>query len=92
MTSAELNTVTLGVRPEQWTANGHGEQGVQAQVTVVEELGSDAFLYGTLVSDPAQTVVVRTPGRSGAHIGDKITLRTVSDELHLFHPDTGERV
>jgi multiple sugar transport system ATP-binding protein len=92
ITAAELNTVTLGVRPEQWTANGHGEQGVQAQVTVVEELGSDAFLYGTLVSDSAQTVVVRTPGRSGAHIGDKITLRTVSDELHLFHPDSGERV
>ena len=92
ITAAELSTVTLGVRPEQWSANGDNEQGVAAQVTVVEELGSDAFLYGTLVSDPAQTVVVRTPGRSGARIGDKITLRTVSDELHLFHPDTGERV
>jgi multiple sugar transport system ATP-binding protein len=89
--AAGVQTVTLGIRPEQWTANG-SDQGVPAQVTVVEELGSDAFLYGTLVSDPGQTVVVRAPGRSGARIGDKITLSTISDELHLFHPDTGERL
>jgi multiple sugar transport system ATP-binding protein len=89
--AAGLNTVTLGIRPEQWTADGN-DQGVPALVAVVEELGSDAFLYGNLVSDPGQTIVVRAPGRSGAHIGDKITLRAISDELHLFHPDTGERL
>ncbi|MBO0875686.1 MAG: ATP-binding cassette domain-containing protein [Pseudonocardia sp.] len=91
--AAGLDTVTVGIRPEQWTANGSSEEnGVIAQVTVVEELGSDAFLYGNLATDPEQSIVVRAPGRSGAHIGDKITLRTVSDELHLFHPETGARL
>jgi multiple sugar transport system ATP-binding protein len=95
ISAAGLDTVTLGIRPEQWTANGAGasdEDGVLAQVTVVEELGSDAFLYGNLAVDPEQTIVVRAPGRSGARIGDKITLRTVNDEPHLFHPETGERL
>ncbi|HTK63297.1 MAG TPA: sn-glycerol-3-phosphate ABC transporter ATP-binding protein UgpC [Pseudonocardia sp.] len=92
VSTAGLETVTLGVRPEQWTADADGDEGVSARVTVVEELGSDAFLYGSLASDPSQTVVVRAPGRSGAHLGDRITLRTVGDDLHIFHPDTGERV
>ncbi|GAA5147819.1 sn-glycerol-3-phosphate ABC transporter ATP-binding protein UgpC [Pseudonocardia eucalypti] len=94
---AGLSTVTLGIRPEQWTANGDSPangtgEGIAAEVTVVEELGSDAFLYGNLATEPEQGIVVRAPGRSGARIGDKITLRTISDQLHLFHPDTGERM
>ncbi|WP_028924901.1 ABC transporter ATP-binding protein [Pseudonocardia acaciae] len=92
ISAAGLESVTLGIRPEQWTANGPSDEGVPAQVTVVEELGSDAFLYGTLADAPDQPIVVRAPGRSGAHLGDKITLRTITDDLHLFHPDTGARL
>jgi multiple sugar transport system ATP-binding protein len=86
--------VTLGIRPEQWTSNATNgsDQGIAAEITVVEELGSDAFIYGNLVTDPSESIVVRGSGRSGARIGDKISLHTTSDELHLFHPDTGERL
>ncbi|HEY2203200.1 MAG TPA: sn-glycerol-3-phosphate ABC transporter ATP-binding protein UgpC [Pseudonocardia sp.] len=92
ISNAGLSTVTLGIRPEQWTTSGAGSKGVSAQVTVVEELGSDAFLYGTLVTDPSQTIVVRAAGKSGAKIGDKITLNTTDSALHLFHPESGERL
>ena len=94
ISAAGLITVTVGIRPEQWSANGGAgsDEGVPAQVTVVEELGSDSFVYGNLVTDPEHTIVVRAPGRCGTHIGEKINLRTISDELHLFHPDTGERL
>jgi multiple sugar transport system ATP-binding protein len=91
ISSAGVKSVTLGIRPEQWSANG-SEPGIAAEIAVVEELGSDAFLYGNLLSDRSQSIVVRSAGRSGARIGDKITLHTTSDELHLFHPDTGERI
>jgi multiple sugar transport system ATP-binding protein len=93
--AANVRTVTLGIRPEQWSANGAGDadsRSVPATVTVVEELGSDAFLYGHLVTDPGQSVVVRSSGRSGVKIGDKISLHTISDDLHLFHPETGLRL
>jgi multiple sugar transport system ATP-binding protein len=95
ISSANIQTVTVGIRPEQWSANGSVEtsgNAIPAEITVVEELGSDAFLYGNLVTDSDQTVVVRSGGRSGAKIGDRISLHIISDDLHLFHPDTGERL
>ena len=97
ISEANLKTVTLGIRPEQWSTNGsHGNgsspDGIPAQITVVEELGSDAFIYGNLVADSTQNIVVRSGGRSGAKIGDKISLHTTSEDLHLFHPESGERL
>jgi multiple sugar transport system ATP-binding protein len=100
---AGVKTITLGIRPEQWTSNGSGNGaasvdgasgagGIPAEVTVVEELGSDAFIYGHLVSDPDHNIVVRGGGRSGIRIGDKLSLHTTSDDLHMFHPETGERL
>ena len=90
--SASLERVTLGIRPEQWTVGAQNGDGVPAQVDVVEELGSDAFLYGHLEDDEQTSVVVRTGGRSGARRGDRITLAPSSADLHLFHPESGERL
>ncbi|MBC3191825.1 sn-glycerol-3-phosphate ABC transporter ATP-binding protein UgpC [Pseudonocardia sp. C8] len=101
-----LTTVTLGIRPEQWSVNPDGSDGIPARVDVVEELGSDAFLYGTLaessgdLSDDtaaltgsgADTVVVRTSGRSGARRGERVALTPSVEGLHLFHPESGERL
>ena len=39
--------ITVGVRPEAWRLVGEGEGGLPVEVTVVEELGADAFVYGT---------------------------------------------
>ena len=95
VSSANLATVTLGIRPEQWKVGPEGSDGVPAQVDVVEELGSDAFLYGHLTDggeEGAKTVVVRTAGRSGARRGDAIVLSPSDEDLHLFHPETGNRL
>ncbi|ALE74488.1 sugar ABC transporter ATP-binding protein [Pseudonocardia sp. EC080610-09] len=101
----QLTRVTVGIRPEQWTVSSNGHEGIPARVDVVEELGSDAFLYGVLaessgdLSDTASltgpsegTVVVRTGGRSGARRGDRVTLTPSSEGLHLFHPESGDRL
>src|SRR4051794_24843006 len=93
ISEAGLSTVQLGIRPEQWTVGSDGAgSGVKAQVDVVEELGSDAFLYAHLDDGEQTPVVVRTAGRSGARRGDQITLTPTSEDLHLFDPTTGERV
>src|SRR3954468_14023277 len=39
--------ITVGVRPEAWRIVSENEGGLPVRVTVVEELGSDAFVYGT---------------------------------------------
>jgi multiple sugar transport system ATP-binding protein len=95
ISSAGLDTITLGIRPEQWAVggdNGDGAGGVKAQVDVVEELGSDAFLYAHLDDEKQTPVVVRSAGRSGARRGDQIALTPTSEDLHLFNPETGERL
>ncbi|MBN9757282.1 MULTISPECIES: ABC transporter ATP-binding protein [unclassified Pseudonocardia] len=100
-----LTEVTLGIRPEQWTVSPDGGEGIPARVDVVEELGSDAYLYGTLAEvagDLSATasltgsrddaVVVRTAGRTGARRGDRVALTPSTEGLHLFHPETGDRL
>src|SRR6476469_4018413 len=39
--------ITVGVRPEAWRLVSAAEGGLPVRVTVVEELGADAFVYGT---------------------------------------------
>ncbi|KAA1032695.1 sn-glycerol-3-phosphate ABC transporter ATP-binding protein UgpC [Pseudonocardia sp. EV170527-09] len=100
-----LTEVPLGIRPEQWTVSPDGGEGIPARVDVVEELGSDAYLYGTLAEvagDLSATasltgsrddaVVVRTAGRTGARRGDRVALTPSTEGLHLFHPETGDRL
>ena len=51
--------VFVGVRPEAWRIVSAEEGGLPVEVTVVEELGSDAFIYGTsdVEGTPANIIV-----------------------------------
>src|SRR3981081_3039151 len=54
--SAGLHDVTIGVRPEAFSTvsrNGSPQPTLQMRVKLVEELGADAFVYGTLPGDGA---------------------------------------
>ena len=59
----------LGIRPENFTL-GEGNDGIGIDVAVVEELGADAFLYGTVagLSDEekltAQQITARISSRT----------------------------
>jgi multiple sugar transport system ATP-binding protein len=85
--------ITVGVRPENWRIVGPDQGGLPVQVTVVEELGADAYLYGTcdVAGTPSQ-VVVRTDARAGHHKGQPIHLTTDPDHVHVFDTTTGERL
>jgi multiple sugar transport system ATP-binding protein len=84
--------ITLGVRPESWHPVEPGT-GVAVEVAAVEELGSEAFLYGTArVGDQAHTVVVRRPARSAVARGDLIHVGVEPERAHLFDGETGLRL
>jgi multiple sugar transport system ATP-binding protein len=85
--------VTVGVRPEAWRLVPATEGGLPIQVTVVEELGADGFVYGTCdVEGTPNTVIVRVAGRDAVHKGDLIHVTTDPANVHLFDTDTGERI
>jgi multiple sugar transport system ATP-binding protein len=87
------DSLVLGFRPESLEI---AADGFPVTVNVVEELGSDAFLYGSLEgSDPTHgevDVIARVDARTPPKLGDVVNLRIRAGETHAFHADTGERI
>ncbi len=89
---ANGDTVTLGVRPEDLELVKEGE-GLPVFVDVVEELGADAYVYGTAeVKGVKRSVVVRVDGRKPPKPEETIHVRPVGGHVHLFDAKTGERL
>ena len=85
--------VTIGVRPEAWRLVSADEGGLPVKVTVVEELGADAFVYGTSdVEGTPSTIIVRVPGRRSHQRGEILHLTTDPHQVHVFDTGTGERL
>ena len=87
--AATSPAVTIGVRPEAMAVVADG--GLEATVDVVEELGSESFLY-CHVDGHDLPVVARTEGLSTATQGDRIWLRPEVSAVHLFDTATGARL
>ncbi|RZQ61733.1 ABC transporter ATP-binding protein [Amycolatopsis suaedae] len=82
--------VVLGVRPEGWRIS-KDDGGIRATVEVVEELGSDQYLYCT-TPDHDVPLVVRTPGMAPWERGDRIGLDPLPGAAHEFDAGTGLRL
>ena len=91
--------VVVGFRPESLDLATETDAGAfPVDVGVVEELGSDAFLHGTLPelresSGPlGERIVARVdPARPPAK-GERVHLRIQPGKEHLFSPSTGRRI
>ncbi|WP_370184750.1 ABC transporter ATP-binding protein [Rhodococcus wratislaviensis] len=89
-----LDEVTFGIRPEALQLVGPADDGFDLAVELVEELGADAYIYGTVLSTSgAHRVNVRVDGRTPPRLGQRVRvgIRNVA-ETHLFHPVTGARL
>jgi multiple sugar transport system ATP-binding protein len=83
--------VTLGVRPE---ALELADEGVEATVEAIEELGSDAFIFcSSGVVTGAARLVARVPARRAPERGTQVRLRPSAEHApHVFDAETGERI
>ena len=85
--------ITVGVRPEAWRLVSAAEGGMPIDVTVVEELGADSFVYGTSeVAGTPSTLIVRVSTRDSVKKGDVIHVTTDPSNVHVFDTETGERI
>ncbi|MTD56266.1 ABC transporter ATP-binding protein [Amycolatopsis pithecellobii] len=91
LAAADGGDVTLGFRPESLEP---ADEGLAVTVELVEELGSDAYVYGRLTSDGADgaNVVARVDPRHTPSMGATLKLRIRPDELHVFSTATGLRL
>jgi multiple sugar transport system ATP-binding protein len=84
--------VTVGIRPEDMDLVGEG-QGLKTVVNVVEELGADAYVYGTAeVNGTEHQIIARVDGRKPPEKGASVHFAPIPGHLHLFSTQTGERL
>lgn len=95
-------TVTLGFRPEALQlASAEEKGGIPVLVDVVEELGSDAYVYGRPAGPAADEqadrlrsdqVIARVEPRNAPQKGEKINFTIRPGSEHFFSAKTGERL
>jgi multiple sugar transport system ATP-binding protein len=89
ISDAGLSEVTFGIRPEQLEITESG--GVEVVVDLVEDLGSEAYVYTHAGS--GVDLVARCNPRRAPKLAETVRLhRHPEGAVHLFHPKTGERL
>jgi multiple sugar transport system ATP-binding protein len=81
--------VTIGVRPE---ALRIGNEGLEATIVAVEELGSDSFVYCTPVDHSEVSLVARTDGLNTSQPGTLVRLMPDTSVMHVFDTSSGARL
>jgi multiple sugar transport system ATP-binding protein len=81
---------TLGIRPEALTERPkEGHAGLDLKVEVVEILGSDQFLYGTVGAD---AITARVDPNLKVDPGDRVRLGVDTRRLHLFDVESEKAI
>jgi multiple sugar transport system ATP-binding protein len=83
-------SVTVGFRPESLEL---ATEGIPARVEVVEEIGAEAHVFCATELDGETTkLVASVETRKAPKRGERIALKPIAAEAHLFDPETGKRL
>ena len=99
----DAGKITLGFRPESLDVVSQAEASAfPVEVNIVEELGSDAFVYGTLRGSLADAdlhsgagdnqIIIRIDPRNVPAKGERIYVAIRPGEEHLFAAGSGLRL
>ena len=87
------NRVTVGFRPEDTDLVGPNDGGIPITVDLVEELGSDAYVHGTVALDGQdERFVVRADPRRTPRLTEIVYVRPHVNTHHAFNAATGLRI
>lgn len=91
LSKTKQKSVTVGLRPEDLVISK--TEGIEVEIDVIEELGADAFLYGSSVIEGKKTdVIARIGSVSSLRSGDKVFLKPQGGITHLFDSESGLRL
>ena len=99
--SGASKNVIVGVRPEDVEVTTN-EDGLEINVDVVEELGADAYVYGTPTDENitlegdddslAKPFIARVDGRNVPKKGGRVFVYPNQEHLHVFDAESGHRL
>ncbi|MDO4685192.1 MAG: sn-glycerol-3-phosphate ABC transporter ATP-binding protein UgpC [Corynebacterium sp.] len=106
LTEADHGKITIGFRPEALEIVTDQQNSIPIQIDMVEELGSDSYIYGRLVGggnlgsgtdanpdgESTDQIIVRTAPHTAPEVGSVIYVRIKPGAQHNFSPATGERL
>ncbi|MFI1915772.1 ABC transporter ATP-binding protein [Nocardia sp. NPDC020380] len=88
--------VIIGIRPESWEVAATADNALTVEVELLEELGSESFLYSHGVtaewSSRSGRVVARVDRRFRVALGDRLSLTPKQEELFFFDAETEDRI
>jgi multiple sugar transport system ATP-binding protein len=85
--------VLVGVRPEDLEILGTGGPGLQVTVHLVEELGSDGYIYAHGDQNGQRVdIVARVSGGRYPELGDVVNLTAKPGRAHVFDAESGDRL
>ncbi|OZE10886.1 sugar ABC transporter ATP-binding protein [Rhodococcus sp. 05-2255-3B1] len=81
-TLGSATEVMFGIRPEHIEI---ADSGIALEIDVVEELGSEAFVFGRAdINGRTETIVARADWRSPPEKGDRVHVRIDEAHAHIF--------
>ncbi|MEU7139748.1 sn-glycerol-3-phosphate ABC transporter ATP-binding protein UgpC [Nocardia sp. NPDC046473] len=92
---AAEGSVSVGIRPEHFELGNGAGSGIEMEVDVVEELGSDAYIYGRTTSEGnaiGETIVARADWRNPPAKGTRVSLSTDPQHTYFFSAKDGRRL
>ena len=104
ITPEDGGKVTIGFRPESLdVVSAQDEHSSPVRLSFVEELGSDAYIYGELVGaeeseaklgsgEDSSQIIVRVPPRTAPEPGETVYVRIRPGQEHIFSASTGKRL
>jgi multiple sugar transport system ATP-binding protein len=91
LSKTKQKSVTVGLRPEDLVISK--TEGIEVEIDVIEELGADAFLYGSAVIEGKKTdMIARIGSVSSLRSGDRVFLKPQGGITHLFDSESGLRL
>jgi multiple sugar transport system ATP-binding protein len=106
LTAEDGGQITLGFRPENASLAPESDpDAFKLLVQNTEDLGSDGYVYGTILTDGVdaagtaqlmseqnQLTTVRVLPRDLPHVGDTVKIHVDQTKMHLFSPASGLRL
>ena len=104
ITPEDGGKVTIGFRPESLdVVSAQDEHSIPVRLSFVEDLGSDAYIYGELVGaeeseaklgsgEDSSQIIVRVPPRTAPEPGETVYVRIRPGQEHIFSASTGKRL